>query len=37
MWDDRSALHRGRSWDGTRYRRVMHGTPVAGGGLAALD
>jgi alpha-ketoglutarate-dependent 2,4-dichlorophenoxyacetate dioxygenase len=30
MWDNRCMLHRGRPWDGTRYRRVMHRTTVAG-------
>jgi alpha-ketoglutarate-dependent 2,4-dichlorophenoxyacetate dioxygenase len=30
MWDNRCTLHRGRPWDGTRYRRVMHRTTVAG-------
>jgi len=30
MWDNRSVLHRGRSWDESRYRRVMHRTTVAG-------
>jgi alpha-ketoglutarate-dependent 2,4-dichlorophenoxyacetate dioxygenase len=30
MWDNRCTLHRGRPWDGTKYRRVMHRTTVAG-------
>jgi alpha-ketoglutarate-dependent 2,4-dichlorophenoxyacetate dioxygenase len=30
MWDNRAGLHRGRPSDGTRHRRVMHGTAVAG-------
>ncbi len=30
MWDNRSVLHRGRPWDESRYRRVMHRTTVAG-------
>jgi hypothetical protein len=30
MWDNRCMLHRGRPWDGTKYRRVMHRTTVAG-------
>jgi alpha-ketoglutarate-dependent 2,4-dichlorophenoxyacetate dioxygenase len=32
MWDNRCMLHRGRPWDGTKYRRVMHRTTVAGVG-----
>jgi alpha-ketoglutarate-dependent 2,4-dichlorophenoxyacetate dioxygenase len=32
MWDNRCMLHRGRPWDGTKYRRVMHRTTVAGAG-----
>jgi len=32
MWDNRCMLHRGRPWDGTKYRRVMHRTTVAGSG-----
>jgi len=35
MWDNRSMLHRGRPWDGTKYRRVMHRTTVAGDGPTA--
>ena len=30
MWDNRCTLHRGRPWDGTKYRRVMRRTTVAG-------
>jgi alpha-ketoglutarate-dependent 2,4-dichlorophenoxyacetate dioxygenase len=30
MWDNRASLHRGRPWDGQRYRRVMRRTTVAG-------
>jgi alpha-ketoglutarate-dependent 2,4-dichlorophenoxyacetate dioxygenase len=30
MWDNRCMLHRGRSWDEERHRRVMHRTTVAG-------
>jgi alpha-ketoglutarate-dependent 2,4-dichlorophenoxyacetate dioxygenase len=30
MWDNRCVLHRGRPWDESRYRRVMHRTTVAG-------
>ena len=30
MWDNRCMLHRGRPWDGQKYRRVMHRTTVAG-------
>ncbi|HYE92977.1 MAG TPA: TauD/TfdA family dioxygenase [Terriglobales bacterium] len=32
MWDNRCMLHRGRPWDGTKFRRVMHRTTVAGVG-----
>jgi alpha-ketoglutarate-dependent 2,4-dichlorophenoxyacetate dioxygenase len=32
MWDNRCMLHRGRPWDESRYRRVMHRTTVAGEG-----
>ncbi|HEX9820710.1 MAG TPA: TauD/TfdA family dioxygenase [Methylomirabilota bacterium] len=32
MWDNRAVLHRGRPWDTTRYRRVMHRTTIAGDG-----
>ena len=32
IWDNRCVLHRGRSWDKARYRRVMHRTTVAGAG-----
>jgi alpha-ketoglutarate-dependent taurine dioxygenase len=35
MWDNRATLHRGRPWDGDRYRRVMHRTTVAGDGPTA--
>ncbi len=35
MWDNRAVLHRGRPWDGQRYRRVMHRTTVAGDGPTA--
>jgi alpha-ketoglutarate-dependent 2,4-dichlorophenoxyacetate dioxygenase len=37
MWDNRCMLHRGRPWDETRYRRVMHRTTVAGEGPTAPD
>jgi alpha-ketoglutarate-dependent 2,4-dichlorophenoxyacetate dioxygenase len=37
MWDNRCMLHRGRPWDGTRYRRVMHRTTVAGAGPTVPD
>jgi len=30
MWDNRCVLHRGRPWDESAYRRVMHRTTVAG-------
>jgi alpha-ketoglutarate-dependent taurine dioxygenase len=35
MWDNRCTLHRGRLWDESRYRRVMHRTTVAGDGPTA--
>lgn len=35
MWDNRCMLHRGRPWDETRHRRVMHRTTVAGDGPTA--
>ncbi len=35
IWDNRCVLHRGRSWDKARYRRVMHRTTVAGAGPTA--
>ena len=37
MWDNRCTLHRGRPWDESRYRRVMHRTTVAGDGPTAPD
>ena len=37
MWDNRCTLHRGRPWDESRYRRVMHRTTVAGEGPTAPD
>jgi len=37
MWDNRCVLHRGRPWDESRYRRVMHRTTVAGDGPTAAD
>ena len=37
MWDNRCMLHRGRPWDESRYRRVMHRTTVAGVGPTAPD
>ncbi|HEY7540620.1 MAG TPA: TauD/TfdA family dioxygenase [Methylomirabilota bacterium] len=37
MWDNRCVLHRGRPWDESRYRRVMHRTTVAGEGPTAGD
>ena len=30
MWDNRCCLHRGRPWDGSRFRRVMRRTTIAG-------
>jgi alpha-ketoglutarate-dependent 2,4-dichlorophenoxyacetate dioxygenase len=35
MWDNRCALHRGRSWDAARYKRVMRRTTLAGEGPTA--
>ena len=35
MWDNRCMLHRGRPWDESRYRRVMHRTTGAGVGPTA--
>jgi alpha-ketoglutarate-dependent 2,4-dichlorophenoxyacetate dioxygenase len=37
MWDNRAVLHRGRPWDTTRYRRVMHRTTVAGVGPTVAE
>ena len=37
LWDNRCVLHRGRPWDESRYRRVMHRTTVAGAGPTARD
>jgi alpha-ketoglutarate-dependent 2,4-dichlorophenoxyacetate dioxygenase len=37
MWDNRCVLHRGRPWNESRYRRVMHRTTVAGQGPTAPD
>jgi len=37
MWDNRCMLHRGRPWDESRYRRVMHRTTVAGVGPTAPE
>jgi alpha-ketoglutarate-dependent 2,4-dichlorophenoxyacetate dioxygenase len=37
MWDNRCVLHRGRPWDESRDRRVMHRTTVAGEGPTAAD
>jgi len=37
MWDNRCVLHRGRPWDESAYRRVMHRTTVAGEGPTAAD
>lgn len=37
IWDNRCCLHRGRSWNKARYRRVMHRTTVAGVGPTADD
>jgi len=37
MWDNRCMLHRGRPWDESKHRRVMHRTTVAGEGPTAPD
>ena len=37
MWDNRCMLHRGRPWDESKYRRVMHRTTVAGVGPTAPE
>jgi alpha-ketoglutarate-dependent 2,4-dichlorophenoxyacetate dioxygenase len=37
MWDNRCMLHRGRPWDESRHRRVMHRTTVAGVGPTAPE
>ena len=37
MWDNRCMLHRGRPWDESRYRRIMHRTTVAGLGPTAPE
>jgi alpha-ketoglutarate-dependent 2,4-dichlorophenoxyacetate dioxygenase len=37
MWDNRCVLHRGRPWDESAYRRVMHRTTVAGQEPAAPE
>jgi alpha-ketoglutarate-dependent 2,4-dichlorophenoxyacetate dioxygenase len=37
MWDNRCVLLRGRPWDESRYRRVMHRTTVAGHGPTAAE
>jgi alpha-ketoglutarate-dependent 2,4-dichlorophenoxyacetate dioxygenase len=37
MWDNRCVLHRGRPWNETVYRRIMHRTTVAGEGPTAPD
>ncbi len=34
IWDNRCILHRGRTWDKARHRRIMHRTTVAGDGPA---
>jgi alpha-ketoglutarate-dependent 2,4-dichlorophenoxyacetate dioxygenase len=35
VWDNRCVLHRGRPWNESRYRRIMHRTTVAGDGPSA--
>jgi alpha-ketoglutarate-dependent 2,4-dichlorophenoxyacetate dioxygenase len=37
MWDNRCVLHRGRPWDESAHRRVMHRTTVAGEGPTAAE
>jgi alpha-ketoglutarate-dependent 2,4-dichlorophenoxyacetate dioxygenase len=37
MWDNRCMLHRGRPWNESKYRRVMHRTTVAGDSPTAPD
>jgi len=37
MWDNRCTLHRGRPWNESRHRRVMHRTTVAGDGPTATS
>ena len=37
MWDNRCVLHRGRPWDESAHRRVMHRTTVAGDGPTVPD
>ena len=37
VWDNRCVLHRGRPWNESRYRRVMHRTTVAGDGPTAAE
>jgi alpha-ketoglutarate-dependent taurine dioxygenase len=37
MWDNRCMLHRGRPWNESKYRRVMHRTTVAGDGPTVPD
>jgi hypothetical protein len=37
MWDNRCMLHRGRPWNESKYRRVMHRTTVAGDGPTAPE
>lgn len=37
IWDNRCILHRGRPWDKSRHRRVMHRTTVAGDGPTVPD
>ncbi len=32
MWDNRVVVHRGRPWDESRFRRIMHRTTVMGDG-----
>ena len=32
IWDNRAVLHRGRPWDGAKYKRILHRTTVAGDG-----
>jgi len=32
MWDNRYCLHRGRAWDSSNHKRIMHRTTLAGDG-----
>jgi len=32
IWDNRAVLHRGRPWDASKHKRILHRTTVAGEG-----